>query len=95
MKRFTFENQWDAIKGQLKQRYAQLTDDDLTFVSGKSEELLARLREKLGLNPWPASFTWPRGGLGPKRCCADLVRAGPGSGQLRHIGTTGPALLAL
>lgn len=50
MKHSTLENNWDAIKGQLKQRYAQLTDDDLTFISGKGEELLARLREKLSLS---------------------------------------------
>ena len=41
MKHFSIENHWDAIKGQLKQRYAQLTDDDLSFVEGKGEELLA------------------------------------------------------
>lgn len=50
MKHFTFDNRWDEIKGQLKQRYGQLTDDDLTFVEGKGEELLARLREKLGVS---------------------------------------------
>ena len=51
MEHFTFENQWDSIKGQLKQRYAQLTDDDVAFAEGKGEELLARLREKLGFTP--------------------------------------------
>ncbi len=50
MKHSSIENSWDSIKGQLKQRYAQLTDDDLVFVTGKGQELLARLREKLGLN---------------------------------------------
>ncbi len=50
MKNFTYETHWDEIKGQLKQRFAQLTDDDLAFVKGKGEELLARLREKLGLS---------------------------------------------
>ena len=50
MKHFTFENQWDSIIGQLKQRYGQLTDDDLFFAEGKGEELLARLREKLSLS---------------------------------------------
>ena len=49
MKHFDFDNQWDAIKGQLKQRYGQLTDDDLTFVQGKGDELLTLLRMKLGL----------------------------------------------
>lgn len=50
MKHSSLENSWDAIKGQLKQRYGQLTDDDLTFAEGKGDELLARLREKLGLS---------------------------------------------
>lgn len=50
MKHFTFDDQWDAIKGQLKQRYGQLTDDDLAFAEGKGEEMLARVRMKLGLS---------------------------------------------
>ncbi len=50
MKHFTFENDWETLKGQLKQRYGQLTDDDVTFVEGKGQELLARLREKLNLS---------------------------------------------
>jgi ElaB/YqjD/DUF883 family membrane-anchored ribosome-binding protein len=50
MKQFTFATHWDEIKGQLRQRFAQLTDDDLAFVEGKGEELLARLREKLELS---------------------------------------------
>lgn len=49
MKHFTFDNHWDAIKGQLKQRYGQLTDDDLVFAEGKGDELFARLRVTLGL----------------------------------------------
>jgi uncharacterized protein YjbJ (UPF0337 family) len=34
---------WNEIKGKLKQKYAQLTDDDLTFAEGKEDELLGRL----------------------------------------------------
>ena len=48
MKHFTFENHWDAIKDQLKQRFEQLTDKDLVLVAGRGEELFARLRDKLG-----------------------------------------------
>lgn len=50
MNHTTFGNQWDSIKGQLKQRYGQLTDDDLTFTEGKAEELYARLRDRLGIS---------------------------------------------
>lgn len=36
------------MKGKLKQKYAQLTDDDLTFAEGKDDELLGRLEKQLG-----------------------------------------------
>lgn len=39
---------WHQIKGNLKQKYAQLTDDDLLYVEGKEEELLGRLQERTG-----------------------------------------------
>lgn len=39
---------WDDVKGQLKQNYGDLTDDDLTYVEGKEDELLGRLQIKLG-----------------------------------------------
>lgn len=39
---------WDEIKGKLKQQYAQLTDEDLTYAEGKGDELLGKLQEKLG-----------------------------------------------
>ena len=50
MKHFKFDIHWDAIKGQLKQKYGQLADDDLAFAEGKGEEMLARLRMKLALS---------------------------------------------
>lgn len=39
---------WNEVKGKLKQKYAQLTDDDLTFLEGKEEELYGRLQKRLG-----------------------------------------------
>ena len=39
---------WNEIKGKLKQKYAQLTDDDVTFAEGKKDEMLGRLQIKLG-----------------------------------------------
>ncbi len=40
---------WNKLKGTLKQKYAQLTDDDLKYVEGKEEELMGRIQKKLGL----------------------------------------------
>ena len=39
---------WNEVKGKLKQKYADLTDDDLTYVEGKDDELLGRLQKRLG-----------------------------------------------
>jgi len=39
---------WTEIKGKLKQKYGQLTDDDLAFADGKEDELLGRLQKRLG-----------------------------------------------
>nr|WP_243651326.1 CsbD family protein [Hymenobacter gummosus] len=39
---------WEQSKGKLKQQYAQLTDEDLTYSEGAADELVGRLQEKLG-----------------------------------------------
>jgi uncharacterized protein YjbJ (UPF0337 family) len=39
---------WNEIKGRLKQKYANLTEDDLLFVEGKEDELMGRLQKRLG-----------------------------------------------
>ena len=39
---------WNEVKGKLKQKYGQLTDNDLTFAEGKEDELLGRLQKRLG-----------------------------------------------
>ena len=39
---------WNETKGKLKQKYSELTDDDLAFSEGKEDELLGRIQKKLG-----------------------------------------------
>lgn len=39
---------WNMIKGKLKEKYGQLTDDDLAYVEGQEDQLLGRLQQKLG-----------------------------------------------
>jgi len=48
MTKLELKGSWNEIKGKLKQKYADLTDDDLTFAEGKDDELLGRLQKKLG-----------------------------------------------
>jgi uncharacterized protein YjbJ (UPF0337 family) len=48
MTKLEIKGSWNEVKGKLKQKYGNLTDDDLTFAEGKDEELLGRLQKKLG-----------------------------------------------
>lgn len=48
MNKLQIKGNWNEIKGKLKQKYGNLTDDDLTFAEGKEDELYGRLQKKLG-----------------------------------------------
>ena len=50
MNKLQFKGSWNEVKGKLKQKYAQLTDDDLKYAEGKEDELIGRLQKKLGKN---------------------------------------------
>lgn len=39
---------WNEQKGKLKQKFAELTDDDLLYAEGKKDEMLGKLQIKLG-----------------------------------------------
>ncbi len=34
-----FKGKWNQLKGKAKQQWGNLTDDDLTYVEGKEDEL--------------------------------------------------------
>jgi uncharacterized protein YjbJ (UPF0337 family) len=40
----------NIAKGLLKQKFAQLTDDDLRLVAGKEDELIGRIQRRTGRN---------------------------------------------
>ena len=48
MNTLQFKGDWHVLKGKLKQKYAQLTDDDLKYVKGQEEELLGRIEKRTG-----------------------------------------------
>ncbi len=48
MNNLTIKGNWNQLKGKLKQKYSELSDDDLAYAEGKEDELLGRLQEKLG-----------------------------------------------
>ncbi len=48
MNKQEIKGSWNELKGKLKQKYGELTDDDLTYAEGKEDELYGRLQQKLG-----------------------------------------------
>ncbi|MBL9139679.1 MAG: CsbD family protein [Verrucomicrobiales bacterium] len=48
MNKLTIKGDWNIAKGKLKQKWAQLTDDDLQYVQGKEDELLGRIQKRTG-----------------------------------------------
>lgn len=42
------EGKWKQVKGQFKQKYGKVTDDDTTYSEGKFDEMLGNLQEKTG-----------------------------------------------
>ncbi len=42
------EGKWRQAKGEVKQRWGKLTDDDLTFIGGSKDKLVGRLQERYG-----------------------------------------------
>jgi uncharacterized protein YjbJ (UPF0337 family) len=43
------EGKWKQFKGSAKQKWGQLTDDDLEYIAGKRESLVGKLQERYGL----------------------------------------------
>ncbi len=44
----TLHGNWNVTKGKLKQKYAQLTDNDLAYEEGKEDELVGRIQRRVG-----------------------------------------------
>jgi uncharacterized protein YjbJ (UPF0337 family) len=43
------EGKWQQLKGDLKSRWAKLTDDDVANLSAKREQLVGKIQERYGL----------------------------------------------
>ncbi|MCW9710978.1 CsbD family protein [Avibacterium sp. 21-586] len=43
------EGKWDQIKGTIKTKWAELTDDDLLLIEGKKDKFIGMLQERYGI----------------------------------------------
>ena len=42
------QGQWNQVRGQLKKKWSQLTEDDLKFANGNIDQLVGRIQHKTG-----------------------------------------------
>jgi uncharacterized protein YjbJ (UPF0337 family) len=61
------EGNWKQVKGKVKEKWGNLTDDDLTAVNGKRDQLEGKIQERYGLakdqvrkdvDDWYNTQTW-------------------------------------
>lgn len=48
MNQLGMNGDWEILKRDLKQKWVELTDDDLQYVEGKQDELLGRIQNRTG-----------------------------------------------
>jgi len=44
----TLQGQWKQIKGQVKEKWGKLTNDDLDVIDGKKDQMVGLLQKKYG-----------------------------------------------
>jgi len=49
MNKDTLEGNWMQLKGNAKEQWGKLTDDDLEIIAGRRDQLAGRLQERYGL----------------------------------------------
>lgn len=43
------EGKWEQIKGQVKEKWGKLSNDDITTIGGKKDQLIGKIRERYAL----------------------------------------------
>ena len=43
------EGKWKQYKGEVREKWGKLTDDDLHVIAGKRDQLIGRLQERYGI----------------------------------------------
>ncbi|MDO7906681.1 CsbD family protein [Paenibacillus sp. JX-17] len=43
-----FKGKWNQLKGEAKQKWGELTDDDLDVIDGQKDKFVGKLQERYG-----------------------------------------------
>ncbi len=48
MNKDIFQGDWNILKGKIKEKWGKLTDDDLTEIKGKKDQLVGKIQKRYG-----------------------------------------------
>ena len=48
MNKDTLEGQWKQLRGKVREKWGELTDDELDQIAGKRDQLIGKIQEKYG-----------------------------------------------
>lgn len=50
MNRDILKGKWSQMKGSVRSKWGQLTDNDMTEIQGEAEKMIGKLQERYGYN---------------------------------------------
>lgn len=54
------EGNWKQLKGRVKEKWGQLTDDEVDQINGRRDNFTGKLQEKYGMRREEAEKEWDR-----------------------------------
>lgn len=48
MNKNTLHGEWNVLKGKVKEKWGKLTNDDITQINGKRDQLVGKIEERYG-----------------------------------------------
>ena len=56
----TISGNWEELKGKIKATWGKITDDDLTVMQGKTQEMVGKIQKAYGYSKERAEEEWKR-----------------------------------
>ncbi|HEY1859153.1 MAG TPA: CsbD family protein [Gemmataceae bacterium] len=67
------EGNWKQVTGKVKEQWGKLTDDDLTVINGKQDQLVGRIQERYGVAKDEAAPPGPGLWRGARDCPVEEI----------------------
>jgi uncharacterized protein YjbJ (UPF0337 family) len=89
------EGNWKQLKGNNKEQWGKLTDDDLNVINGRRDQLEGKIQERYGYQKDQVRLVWPTTMQGHVFKVGDIVRLRTsgmaGRGAVYHVRQCLPA----